>query len=311
MNARLYDPALGRFLAPDPVVTDPSSLLDFNRYMYARNNPMLYTDESGESWKSFWQNFAAAWKRDWSKFIGGFDGGTVGFNTSGQVSFTPNYYGRPVGPAVGLDFNKNQATFGGYQNGFFQMQAVNYESNLQHAVITAETNARYEYFGKQNSYQPSLELDTYIGIMGFAAERGIGNSNWTYRLTNTKGAFDPTFYRSGWTPRGAVGKGLSVYKFSTLGSRLSFSADFITTGLAFDKISKGDAEPITYIDATVGFTGILATTATYYKGVKVPYVGKFVLIYGVVRTTWDVFMYLGFNYGPRHWYGIDDTKLFK
>ena len=50
MNARLYDPALGRFLAPDPVVTDPSSLLDFNRYMYARNNPMLYTDESGESW---------------------------------------------------------------------------------------------------------------------------------------------------------------------------------------------------------------------------------------------------------------------
>ena len=40
MNARLYDPALGRFLAPDPVVTDPSSLLDFNRYMYARNNPV-------------------------------------------------------------------------------------------------------------------------------------------------------------------------------------------------------------------------------------------------------------------------------
>ena len=50
-----------------------------------------------------------------------------------------------------MDFNKNQATFGGYQNGFFQMQAVNYESNLQHAVITAETNARYEYFGKKVS----------------------------------------------------------------------------------------------------------------------------------------------------------------
>ena len=78
MNARLYDPVLGRFLAPDPVVTDPSSLLDFNRYMYARNNPMLYTDESGESWKSFWHDFAAAWKRDWNKFISGFDGGTVG-----------------------------------------------------------------------------------------------------------------------------------------------------------------------------------------------------------------------------------------
>ena len=152
MNARLYDPALGRFLAPDPVVTDPSCLLDFNRYMYARNNPMLYTDLNGESFKDWWKkNIADPWKRDWNKFISGFDGGTVGFNTSGQLSFTPNYYGRPLGPAAGLDFNKNQATFGGYQNGFFQMQPVNYETNLQHAVIGAEANARYEYFSDISS----------------------------------------------------------------------------------------------------------------------------------------------------------------
>ena len=31
------------------------------------------------------------------------------------------------------------------------MQAVNYESNLQHAVIGAETNARYEYFANFSS----------------------------------------------------------------------------------------------------------------------------------------------------------------
>ena len=31
------------------------------------------------------------------------------------------------------------------------MQAVNYESNLQHAVISAETNARYEYFANKAS----------------------------------------------------------------------------------------------------------------------------------------------------------------
>lgn len=29
------------------------------------------------------------------------------------------------------------------------MQSVNYETNLQHAVIGAETNARNEYFGKK------------------------------------------------------------------------------------------------------------------------------------------------------------------
>ena len=191
------------------------------------------------------------------------------------------------------------------------MQSVNYEKNLQQAVIGAEANARNEYFGKQNSYQSSLELDTYIGIMGFAAERGIGNSNWTYRLTNTKGVFDPKLYRSGWTPRGAVGKGLSVYEISKLGNGLSLGADFITTGHSFIKIAKSEAEPITYIDATIGFTGLLATTAPYFTGVQVPYVGEFVSVYGVVRATWDVFTYLGYNYGPSRWYGADNTKWFK
>jgi len=191
------------------------------------------------------------------------------------------------------------------------MQAVNYETNLQHAVISAETNARYEYFAKQNSYQSNLELDTYIGIMGFAAERGIGNSNWTYRLTNTKGVFDPTLYKSGWTPRGAVGKGLSVYELSTLGNRISLGADFITTGLAYNQIYNGSAQSITYLDAGVGTVGLIASYASYFHGVQIPVVGEFVSVYGIVRATWDVFTYLGFNYGPSHWYGNNDTKWFK
>ncbi|MDR0894569.1 MAG: RHS repeat-associated core domain-containing protein [Prevotellaceae bacterium] len=48
MNARLYDPALGRFLSPDPYVQMPDFSQSFNRYAYALNNPLVYTDESGE-----------------------------------------------------------------------------------------------------------------------------------------------------------------------------------------------------------------------------------------------------------------------
>ena len=48
MNARLYDPVIGRFLSPDPYVPDPDFSLDYNRYMYARNNPLIYTDPDGE-----------------------------------------------------------------------------------------------------------------------------------------------------------------------------------------------------------------------------------------------------------------------
>ena len=48
MNARLYDPALCRFLSPDPVLQDPLSTQNFNRYSYCLNNPLKYTDESVE-----------------------------------------------------------------------------------------------------------------------------------------------------------------------------------------------------------------------------------------------------------------------
>lgn len=48
MNARLYDPALGRFLSPDPYVQFPDFSQSYNRYSYALNNPMLYVDENGE-----------------------------------------------------------------------------------------------------------------------------------------------------------------------------------------------------------------------------------------------------------------------
>lgn len=48
MNARLYDPALGRFLSPDPYVQSPDFTQNYNRYSYCLNNPLKYTDENGE-----------------------------------------------------------------------------------------------------------------------------------------------------------------------------------------------------------------------------------------------------------------------
>ena len=49
MNARLYDPLVGRFLAPDPFVQAPDFTQNFNRYSYCLNNPLKYSDEDGES----------------------------------------------------------------------------------------------------------------------------------------------------------------------------------------------------------------------------------------------------------------------
>ncbi len=50
MNGRMYDPVVGRMLSPDNYVPDPLFSQDYNRYTYARNNPLVYTDPDGEFW---------------------------------------------------------------------------------------------------------------------------------------------------------------------------------------------------------------------------------------------------------------------
>jgi hypothetical protein len=49
MKGRIYDPKLGRFLTPDPIVPRPLFGQSWNGYSYVLNNPLTYTDPSGFS----------------------------------------------------------------------------------------------------------------------------------------------------------------------------------------------------------------------------------------------------------------------
>ncbi|MBG6131248.1 RHS repeat-associated protein [Aquimarina sp. EL_43] len=49
MNGRMYDPQLGRFLSPDNHIQNPYNTQNYNRYGYVLNNPLMYTDPSGET----------------------------------------------------------------------------------------------------------------------------------------------------------------------------------------------------------------------------------------------------------------------
>lgn len=76
MNARLYDPAIGRFFSPDPQVQNPFSTQGYNRYSYCGNNPVMYTDPDGElfvidSWlfgfiHGFFSTGKDRWKTAWN-----------------------------------------------------------------------------------------------------------------------------------------------------------------------------------------------------------------------------------------------------
>jgi len=102
MNGRMYDPILGRFLSADPFVQLPDLSQNFNRYSYVLNNPLRYTDPSGEWFgiddlliaaTSFVFNYAAhglstgnwGWKAVGAGATGAVSG-WLGYNTGGLAT---------------------------------------------------------------------------------------------------------------------------------------------------------------------------------------------------------------------------------
>ena len=47
MQGRVYDPALGRFLSPDPLLGDLQRPQSLNAYSYVSNNPLSRVDPTG------------------------------------------------------------------------------------------------------------------------------------------------------------------------------------------------------------------------------------------------------------------------
>ena len=110
MNARLYDPVLGRFLSPDPFVQAPDLSQSFNRYSYCLNNPLLFIDEDGEFW-----NFIIG------AIIGGFvNWATHGFqfNAKGLGYFTVGALAGALGTGIGAGISSALPVAGTASGGF-------------------------------------------------------------------------------------------------------------------------------------------------------------------------------------------------
>ncbi len=100
-NARLYDPYLAQFLSPDPLIQDPTNSQNFNRFSYCLNNPLKYTDPTGEFWWG-WIPYA----------IGGICGGIQGYNIGKSAGL--NVFGRVTTTFFGAGIGAASAGLGNY-----------------------------------------------------------------------------------------------------------------------------------------------------------------------------------------------------
>ena len=160
MNGRMYDPVLGRMLSPDNFVQDPSSSQSYNRYSYCWNNPLKYTDPSGEI--------------VWMPIIIGAVMGTYLGSSVANDNFNPaqwdfnsskTYIGMGIGMVVG--------GYGGHKIGLGLEAETISGSKLAANSYAGTLNAVYNY----DSDQSGLATLGYFGAGYFGSSMAIGDDN--------------------------------------------------------------------------------------------------------------------------------------
>ena len=135
MNARLYDPALGRMLSPDNYVGSGGSQ-GFNRYSYAGNNPLKFVDPDGNFFFSTFLGPAGAvidyacWSAtinlgmqlisgkgqiNWADVGGAFVGGLIsgGLGTAAPSFVNASLANKYIGKALSTSVNAGISALGG------------------------------------------------------------------------------------------------------------------------------------------------------------------------------------------------------
>lgn len=148
MNGRMYDPVLGRMLSPDNFVQDASSTQSYNRYSYCWNNPLKYTDPSGD----------IVWAPIIGAVAGAYIGGSIANNTFYVTQWEAN--ARTVA-GIGIG-----AVAGGFGGQFIGGGSIAGKKLLANS-FAGTLNSMYNY---QKGQDVSVSLGYFAaGFLGSAA----------------------------------------------------------------------------------------------------------------------------------------------
>ncbi len=175
-NARLYDPALGRFISPDPMIPDFYDPQQLNRYAYVRNNPLKYTDPDGhEIVDSNWEVHLPEPQPNM--------GFTPEVNEAlfNSISpYGPGIYGGTANTALSAAQKGGIGIFGLTQSiGSFligYVAGVAFEAIMQCQKFSEKTKVERIKRIKSRMGKPRSAINDPLGIVGVGIDFGIDNS---------------------------------------------------------------------------------------------------------------------------------------
>ncbi|MBE6341144.1 MAG: hypothetical protein E7069_10495 [Bacteroidales bacterium] len=159
-NGRFYAPQLGRFLSPDPYVQNATNPQNFNRYSYCLNNPLKYTDPSGNMTSDTGGKRVGPQKFRYNDDIQG-DGGGGGGHWAHDYPLT---HGCGCG-GVGCCACSNSG---------YSRKPKNDSQDGEWSAITISDPAAIEYFISSGLY--SADMATISGWASTMARMGIAQS---------------------------------------------------------------------------------------------------------------------------------------
>ena len=160
-RARYYDPALGRFLSPDPVEGNPLDPHSQNEYVYARNNPLTRTDPLGT------QSAQVQGQQYVNSVLSEHGWGHADFNPdlAADGKATLGGWGKPTfGPHVKVQLGPRAA-----QGGTQQMLATRFHE-AQHEVQAI--SSRWSRSGTSAS-RAALEQEAHWRTAEFTVRKGL------------------------------------------------------------------------------------------------------------------------------------------
>ena len=235
MNARLYDPVVGRFLSPDPYVQSPDFTQNYNRYSYALNNPLRYVDEDGEflTWSISASGFSIGINFSLLGIPIGF-GINIGWGEGGYIGVYGEVGYRVGGTGFGIGAAVNQSLNYGFRD-----RAVSTTTNASiyasFGMFTASVEATYSY---SLSYECS-EF-TWKAAIGISAEKnsaGLGLS-LGYGSAGFKGSFETNGTKFS-AEHGSKGWKFGVESKFSEDENAKYSLEYGPDGVSFGRESNG------------------------------------------------------------------------